>query len=183
MFRHSLAEHCHPIASHPENPAKTAGLAPDVPSIVGSFIENSEGKESIVNFKPKKVMSRIVSHAKKHNASLAHKLRETKHRDKAHDQLRGFFFRKQEACLKSQLGATSITNNADFMRVLDLHSLKTPPNHQPSDQHKSGADLALALGLNEDDDDKMFIVDLTRGRVHEACKRLVVKRTPASTAS
>lgn len=175
FFGRTLSSNCVPSG----NPAQTTGLAPDILSIVSSFIKNSEGKESIMNFEPKKVPSRIVSHAKKRDASLAHKLRETKYRDKAHDQLRGFFFRKQEAHLKSQLGVTSITNNADFVRVSDLHSLQTPPNYQPSDQCKSGADLALALGLNEDDDDKMFIVDPTRGRVHEAHKRLAVKQTPA----
>lgn len=173
-------KHCHPISSAAPNPGKVKGLEPDILAIVTSFVKNAEGKEAIVDIKPKKILSRLVFHAKKKQPALAHRLRRSECRDEVHDKLRGFFFRKQEAHLKERLGVTSMNNNLDCLKFLDLCALKLPPNCQPCDDCKSGSEIAVDLGLKEDDDDKMFVVDLTRGRVHDVHRRLIFKPSRAA---
>lgn len=112
VFRHTVhSVHCHPIDSGPVNPVAARGLNPEILAIVSNFVSKHDGTKVIMNVKPKKMLSRLISHSKKHRPDLAHQLRESKYRDKVHEQLRGYFYRKQEAYLKQCLSVSSITNN------------------------------------------------------------------------
>lgn len=71
-------------------------------------------------------------------------------------------------------GHSTIPNNNVLLRVLGLFKLDAPPACVPRSDFQSALEVANALGV--DDEDHMFIFDLSTGTLHDTYKANVVQQ-------